>query len=151
MAAPRDREDRKADVLAMLHARHRDAWVATASTSGAAHLVPLSYAWDGEQLVLATPRDTPTTRNLEGNGHARIGIGETRDVVMIDASLTGIADTKDVSTAVGDAYAEQADWDPRSSGSALVYLFLRPQRIQAWREANEIAGRTIMRDGVWLA
>jgi hypothetical protein len=23
-------------------------------------------------------------------------------------------------------------------------------RVQAWREANEIAGRTLMRDGTWL-
>jgi hypothetical protein len=27
---------------------------------------------------------------------------------------------------------------------------LRPERIQAWREADEIAGRTLMRDGAWL-
>jgi len=27
---------------------------------------------------------------------------------------------------------------------------LRPLRVQAWREANEIAGRTLMRDGAWL-
>jgi hypothetical protein len=24
------------------------------------------------------------------------------------------------------------------------------QRVQAWREANEIAGRTLMRDSVWI-
>jgi hypothetical protein len=51
---------------------------------------------------------------------------------------------------VADRYAEQSDWDPRSAGPGYAYLVLRPQRIQAWREANEIAGRTLLRDGSWL-
>jgi hypothetical protein len=31
-----------------------------------------------------------------------------------------------------------------------VFLLLRPERIQAWREANEIAGRAVMQAGAWL-
>jgi len=27
---------------------------------------------------------------------------------------------------------------------------LRPEQIQAWREENELAGRTLMRGGAWL-
>jgi hypothetical protein len=27
---------------------------------------------------------------------------------------------------------------------------LRPVRVQAWREVNEIPERTLMRDGTWL-
>jgi len=44
----------------------------------------------------------------------------------------------------------QADWDPRTAGASHAYLVLRPERIQAWREENELAGRTLMRDGTWL-
>jgi hypothetical protein len=29
-------------------------------------------------------------------------------------------------------------------------VVLRPDRIQAWRESNELAGRLLMRDGTWL-
>lgn len=47
------------------------------------------------------------------------------------------------------AYTEQADWDP-SGEAGFVVVTLRPQRARAWREANELAGRTIMRDGAWL-
>ena len=50
---------------------------------------------------------------------------------------------------IGERYATQADWDPRQSHGDLTYLLLRPQRIQVWREANEIADRTVMRDGLW--
>jgi hypothetical protein len=30
-----------------------------------------------------------------------------------------------------------------------VYVVLRPERIQAWRERNELSGRTLMRAGRW--
>ena len=54
-----------------------------------------------------------------------------------------------VDAGLGAAYAAQADWDPRLS-AGYVFFVLRPVRVQAWREANEIAGRTLMRDGSWL-
>ncbi len=31
-----------------------------------------------------------------------------------------------------------------------VYLRLTPQRIQAWREVNELRGRHVMRGGAWV-
>ncbi len=66
----------------------------------------------------------------------------------IDAVLE---EAVDVAThdALGDAYAAQADWDPRGS-RGYVWLVLRPVRVQAWRDENEIADRTLMRDGTWL-
>ena len=45
--------------------------------------------------------------------------------------------------------AAQADWDPRNE-AGYVYLTLRPTRLQTWREANELPGRTLMRNGEWL-
>jgi hypothetical protein len=50
-----------------------------------------------------------------------------------------------------DAYAAQSDWDPRTAGATYVFLVLRPDRIQAWREVDEVPGRTVMRDGTWLS
>lgn len=39
---------------------------------------------------------------------------------------------------------------PRDLSTRRTFLVLRPVRVQAWREADEIAGRTLMRDGRWL-
>ena len=39
-----------------------DVWVATASTDGAPYLVPLSFDWDGEAVLLATPADSRARR-----------------------------------------------------------------------------------------
>ncbi|MGH3169346.1 MAG: hypothetical protein ACRDN0_26125 [Trebonia sp.] len=70
MASPnvRTSHERKADVLARIHARHAETWVASASASGVPHLV-----------------------------------------------------------------------------------CLRPERVQAWQHVSEHPGRTIMREGRWVA
>jgi hypothetical protein len=79
---------------------------------------------------------------------ARLAVGPTRDVVMIDAVLDQAVDVE-ADDALGSAYVAQADWDPRGS-TGYVFLVLRPMRVQAWREVSEIPGRTLMRDGTWL-
>ena len=126
-----------------------DVWLATASPRGVPHLVPLSLTWVDERVVVAVEDRSVTARNLTASGTARLGLGPTRDVVMIDATLEAVVDI-DAAGPLAEAYVAQADWDPgRSSG--YVFLVLRPVRVQAWREADEIAGRTLMRDGTWLA
>jgi Pyridoxamine 5'-phosphate oxidase len=151
VAEPRSFDERRHDSLTILGARGADAWVATSSADGAAHLVPLSIGWTGDDIVLVTEQRSLTTRNLSERGKARVALGGTRDVVMIDAEVVGelaLADGRPLL----DTFAEQSGWDPRSAADADAYrvVVLRPVRVQAWREANEIAGRTLMRDGAWL-
>jgi hypothetical protein len=141
----RSRAQRKADTLARLAAPVLDAWVATDGP----YLVPLTLAWFEERLIAATDRTSPTAKNLITTGKARVGVGPTRDVIMIDATLDRWLPVTEAHE-IGEAYATQNDWDPRTAGPAYIFLILRPARIQAWREANEIPGRTLMRDGTWL-
>lgn len=148
MSDPRTLEQRRADVLAKLTAPVADAWVATAA-GDEPYLVPLTLGWHDDRLVLATARRSPTARNLMAYRKARVALGGTRDVVMIDAVLDETIEVGEAGP-VGEAYAAQNDWDPREAGEAFVFLTLRLDRVQAWREQNEIAGRTIMRDGAWL-
>ena len=147
-AEARDRETRKADTLAMLATPAIDTWVATASVAGVPHLVPVSLAWVDERLVVAVEESSVTARNLTASGTARLAVGPTRDVVMIDAVLEETVDVA-ADDGLGAAYVAQADWDPRRD-AGYVFLVLRPVRVQAWREANEIVGRTLMRNGSWL-
>jgi hypothetical protein len=145
---PRSPEARKADVLAKLSAPVADAWVATAD-GGEPYLVPLTLAWFEERILLATATGSPTGRNLAAHGRARVSLGGTRDVVMIDAVGERTVPVAEAGP-IGAAYAAQNDWDPRTAGEAYAFLVLRPERVQAWRELNEIAGRTLMRDSAWL-
>lgn len=143
----RSARQREQDTLAQL-ARHPDAWVATADADGAAHLVPLSAYWDGAALLFATPERSVTGRNLAASGRARLGLGPTRDVVLIEGRVEAFPPGT-VPAELADAFAE-AHWDARTETTPYAYYLVRPDRIQAWREANEIKGRDLMIDGVWL-
>ncbi len=116
---PRSRAQRKADTLGLLRTEV-DCWVASADEMGNAHLVPLSHYWDSAALVLAT-----------------------RDVVLVDGRVTEGADD-----ATADAHTEHTGFDARTEPGDYVYLRVTPTEIRAWREANEVSGRLLMRDGV---
>jgi hypothetical protein len=146
---PRTAAQRKTDTLALLATPVLDGWVAS-SGAGGAHLVPLSVHWTGDRLAVAVAASSVTARNLTAAGRARVGLGGTRDVVMVDVTLDRTVPVADAPAELAEGYARQSDWDPRSSPDGYVYLVLRPERVQAWREANEIAGRTLMRDGAWV-
>jgi hypothetical protein len=148
MAPVRPLETRKADTLRMLATPAIDVWVATAAAAGVPYLVPLSLAWVDERVLIALEATSPTALNLAASREARLAVGPTRDVVMIDAVLDRTVSV-DADQALGNAYVAQADWDPRGL-PGYVFLVLRPVRIQAWRESNELPGRTLMREGAWL-
>ena len=145
---PRDALTRKSDTLAMWGTPEIDVWVSTASAAGEAHLVPLSLAWVDQRLVIAVQESSRTARDVAASGRARMAVGPTRDVTMVDARLERTVAVAG-SGALGEAYAAQADWDPRGS-DGYVFLVMAPVRVQAWREVDEIADRTIMRGGEWL-
>ncbi|MER5470039.1 pyridoxamine 5'-phosphate oxidase family protein [Streptomyces sp. NPDC002935] len=147
--SPRGLQERLRDTRARLES-DVDLWVATAGASGGVHLVPLSYLWDGTAFLVSTPRTSVTGRNLLADAQVRLGVGPTRDVVIVD----GVAEPVDVAglgDKAADAFAAKTGFDPRQETDApYQYFRIRPRRIQAWREANELAGRTLMRDGAWL-
>ncbi|WP_393073989.1 pyridoxamine 5'-phosphate oxidase family protein [Streptomyces sp. LN704] len=127
-----------------------DVWVSTAGPDGAApHLIPLSCLWDGTTVLLSTPGASPTGRNLRATGTVRLGFGPTRDVVMVDGTVETL-EPAGLPAGVGDAFAERTGFDPRRLTTAYLYFRVTPRRVQAWREADEIAGRDLMRDGEWL-
>jgi hypothetical protein len=144
--------ERQDHVLALLRAQHAEVWVASASADGAPHLVPLSLAWDERQVILSVERRSLTARNLTSAQRARLALGTTGDVVLIDAVLAAQVDVTEAGAELTEAYAGQADWDPRQEeggGAGYVYLCLTPERIQVWRSLAEHSGRTIMRAGQW--
>ena len=77
-AGPRPRAERRRDTEHRL-AYDVDIWVATASADGDPYLVPLSFDWDGETLLVATPTASPTGRNLAVTRAARLALDDTRD------------------------------------------------------------------------
>ncbi|MGV9943246.1 pyridoxamine 5'-phosphate oxidase family protein [Streptomyces sp. NPDC003401] len=150
-AGPRPRARRRRDTAHRL-ARDVDVWVATASADGVPYLVPLSFDWDGETLLLATAAGGPTGRNLAASGTVRLGLGPTRDVSMIDGDVE-VLDIDALPRERGDRFAARTGFDPRTpdpAGTPYRWFRVTPRRVQAWREADELTGRELMRDGHWL-
>ncbi|MFF2362925.1 pyridoxamine 5'-phosphate oxidase family protein [Streptomyces sp. NPDC058122] len=146
----RTRKQRKQDTLDRLET-DVDVWVSTADGAGGTpYLVPLSYLWDGTTVLLATPAASPTGRNLRATGSVRLGLGPTRDVVMIDGTVRTL-EAGELPEGAGDAFAARTGFDPRGLATRYLYFSVTPVRVQAWREADELSGRDLMRDGAWLS
>ena len=145
--APRPRAQRRRDTEHRL-AHDVDLWVATASPDGAPFLVPLSFDWDGEALLLATPGKSPTGRNLAATGTVRLALGHTRDVVMIDGDVE-VLEMDALPRETGDRFTARAGFDPRSLSTPYLWFRVTPRRVQAWREVDELSDRELMSDGHW--
>lgn len=148
-AGPRPRDLRRRDTEHRL-THDIDVWVASASADGAPYLVPLSFDWDGETLLVATPADSPTGRNLAATRATRLGLGHTRDVSMIEGDVETL-EIDALPHEQGDRFAARTGFDPRVQTTPYRWFRITPGRIQAWCEADELPGRELMRDGRWLA
>ncbi len=147
-ADPRPRADRRRDTEHRL-THDIDIWVASASADGTPYLVPLSFDWDGQAVLVATPTRSPTGKNLAGSRVARLALGHTRDVCMIEGDVE-VLEIDALPQSRADAFAAHTGFDPRELTTPYRWFLVSPRRVQAWREADELAGRELMRDGRWL-
>lgn len=146
--AGRTSQARIADVVARLE-RDANIWIATAAAD-VPHLIPLSLAWDGERILLATPSHNPTVRNAAVSGSARLALDSTDDVVIID----GTVEVRPFSEAGGDVvacYVDRVGWDPSDEPGEWSLLVISPRTVRAWNSVDEIEGRTIMSEGEWAS
>ena len=51
---------------------------------------------------------------------------------------------------MGDAFAAATGFDPRTLTTRYLFFRIHPRRMQAWREADELEGRELMRYARWL-
>lgn len=149
--APRSTMSRIADTKSRLR-DDLDLWFASGGGADGPWLVPLSFLHveddRGLELLIATDAQTRTGRNVATDGRVRLGLGEVRDLVMIDGTAT-IAPISELTEAQVERYLAKHRSDPRTWADSL--LRIRVHRMQAWREENELTGRTILRDGRWVA
>jgi Pyridoxamine 5'-phosphate oxidase len=123
-----------------------DVSVASAWADGAPYLVPLSFAWEGEALLVATPTDSPTGRNLAATRTVRLGLGHTREVSMIGGEVE-VLEIDALPQQRGYRFAARTAFDPGAPATPYRSFRISPHRIQAWCEVNELSNRELMRDG----
>src|SRR5678816_936133 len=96
-------QQRKQDMLHRLE-QDIDAWVATADPEhGTPYLIPLSFLWEGATLLIATPAFSPTSLNLQTTRKARVGVGVTRDVVLIEGTVETL-EARELPNEIGDSF-----------------------------------------------
>ena len=82
MPTPRSHDERVAAARHRLQQEYQ-MWLSTGADDGP-HLIPVAFVEDGDAIVTATGANSKTVRNLRGSGRARIAVGTTSDVVMLD-------------------------------------------------------------------
>ncbi|MFI6655054.1 pyridoxamine 5'-phosphate oxidase family protein [Streptomyces sp. NPDC050523] len=147
--SPREPRRRRQDVLRRLD-QEIDIWVASADADGVPCLVALWFVWHDDSVWLATRATNPTGRNLRDGRRARLALGDTRDVVLVDGDVETYAQ-RDVPAAAAEAFLAKTGWDPRRDSPSYAFFRVRPRAVQAWHEQHELPGRHLMKDGVWLA
>ena len=129
MLTPRSRAQLRRDTEHRL-THNVDVWVASASADGAPHLVPLSFDWDGEAPLVATPTDSPTGRNVAATRAVRLGLGHTREVSMVEGEVEVLEiDALPQQRVTGSPRAPASTgvrWPPRTAGSASPRAASRP-------------------------
>jgi hypothetical protein len=146
-APPRSAIERRSDTRTLLESAHQ-LWLSTAGPEGGPHLIPVAFVWNGSWITMATFEESRTAANLRADPRARLAVGSTADVVILDGDVTFVA-VEDMDTETADRFAAVSH-DPRVM-PGLVYLRFTPRRIQAWNGFHEFDGRTLMTDGTWRA
>lgn len=86
-----------------------------------------------------------TVANTGSHPQARVAVGDTMDVVMVDTGAS-LIDVPDIDVDIAERYAEVST-DPRAHpADSFVFLRLQPRRIQVWNGVHEFSGRTVMTD-----
>ncbi len=143
----RPRAQRIADARRRL-SEDADCWVATAGPAGP-WLVPLSPVQtdDGRLWLALVSGTSATARNLAADPTVRLGFGHTRDVVMVDGTAE-VVPLEAIPPEVVETYRRRHDSDLTTWAECGVAVTVTG--VQAWREENELRGRTLLRDGRWL-
>lgn len=128
--------------------RQSECWVSVSRDSGSSHMIPLSYVWDGERIVVATAATSITARSISRTGRVRFSLPSTRDVVIIDATAV-VVPTRRIDATTHSLFRQVAGFDPEATEQPFVYILLAPERIHAWRTERELPDREIMTAGIW--
>ena len=99
------------------------------------------------QLTVAVSQGSGS--NLAATRTARLGLGHTLDVSMIDGDFE-VLELDALAQEPAARFAARSGFDPRMEDTPYRWFRITPRRIHAWREANELPGRVLMRDGQWL-
>ena len=145
----RDVATRKKDVMERL-LRSGRFWLGTADKTGKPHVIAVFAWWHSDALVISTLTGSRTARNMERNPRVTLATGPFDDAIIIHAQMIesrAVDDAPDMAHGFNAALGGE----PSQIGEGWTFFRLRPTKIQAFRDFDELEGRDVMIDSRWLA
>jgi PPOX class probable F420-dependent enzyme len=94
-------DGRAANAIASAVDRRRSAtavWIASVRPDGAPHLIPLWFAWDGDDLVVLSKPNAQKVRNLRRDPRVLVALGSVGDGMDVDL-LEGVGEVLEAQSA----------------------------------------------------
>lgn len=111
----------------------RNYWVATASSNGRPHSMPVWGVWLDEQFWFSTGPSTRKARNLLANPRAVVHLESGAELLVVEGLAEEIRDPAEVERFLV-VYNPKYSWDFEVAQLTSGGLFrVRPQRVFAWR------------------
>jgi PPOX class probable F420-dependent enzyme len=132
-----------ANAIASAVDRRRSAtavWMASVRPDGAPHLIPLWFAWDGDDLIVLSKPDAQKVRNLRRDPRVVLALGSVLDGMDVDLmeGVGEVLEAPSASVVPGAAFARYAR--PMARLGLTLDLFLatysQPIRIRLLRRLN---------------
>jgi nitroimidazol reductase NimA-like FMN-containing flavoprotein (pyridoxamine 5'-phosphate oxidase superfamily) len=113
----------------------RNYWVATSSSDGRPHAMPVWGVWLDDALVFSTSPVSQKARNIDETGRAAVHLESGDDVVVVEGDA---AEVRDEATLVRflDHYNPKYEWDFTLEQVRRGVYVVRPRKAFAWRGSS---------------
>jgi hypothetical protein len=143
-SAPYRTKDERLAVIARRLTVDRDCWFATADPERGPHVVPLSFLADGPRLILATGRNRPVIRNLQGDPRVVVVLGGFGDAVRTSGRARAV-ELDSFGAAILARYVAKAGWEPQGEQSLGIVVEL--EEVRCSRSSAEDRDRVVWQAG----
>jgi general stress protein 26 len=111
----------------------RTYWIATASSNGQPHVMPVWGVWLDDAFYFSTGNQSRKARNLAANSHCTICCEADEDQLILEG-LARLVDDSDLRRRFGEAYQTKYDFD--MEGFNEPFYAVHPLRVFGFTTAN---------------
>jgi len=114
-------------------AKARTYWIATASSNGQPHVMPVWGVWIDDALYFSTGNQSRKARNLAANSHCTICCEVDKDQTVLEG-LARLVDDSDLRRRFSEAYQTKYDFD--MEGFNEPFYAVHPSRVFGFTTAD---------------
>jgi len=108
-------------------------WVATVRPTGAPHLSPVWFVWDGSSAYICIDPQSRKAHNLKVNPRIALSLEDGLSPVIIEGTAAPAAPEE--RERVAPLFADKYDWDIRTDRQYTLLVKITPEKFLTW-DAN---------------